>query len=109
MNQQLSNVGENSTGGVALPPLHFELVCVEDDVAAAHNRTAVYGPVRTECGRGRRVTAAPMAINARYRSALGQRRPTLFPSGRHIHPQVVDASEEVFASSSSRDRARLRD
>jgi hypothetical protein len=25
MNQQLSDIGANSTGGVALPPLHFEL------------------------------------------------------------------------------------
>jgi hypothetical protein len=28
------------------------------------NRTAVYGPVPRSCGRGRRVTAAPMPINA---------------------------------------------
>jgi hypothetical protein len=36
MNHQLSDIGVNSTGGVALPPLHFELVGVHNDVAAAH-------------------------------------------------------------------------
>ena len=36
MNRQLSDIGVNSTGGVALPPLHFELVSVHNDVAAAH-------------------------------------------------------------------------
>jgi hypothetical protein len=36
MNHQLSDIGVNSTSGVALPPLHFELVSVRNDVAAAH-------------------------------------------------------------------------
>ncbi len=35
-NHQLSDIGVNSTGGVALPPLHFELVRVDNDVAGAH-------------------------------------------------------------------------
>jgi hypothetical protein len=35
-NHQLSNIGVNSTGGVALPPLHFELVHVDNDMASAH-------------------------------------------------------------------------
>lgn len=36
MNLQLSDIGVTSTGGVALPPLHFELVTVDNGVAAAH-------------------------------------------------------------------------
>jgi len=36
MNHQLSDIGITSTGGVALPPLHFELVSVHAGVAAAH-------------------------------------------------------------------------
>ncbi len=36
MNLQLSDIGVTSTGGVALPPLHFELVTVNNGVAAAH-------------------------------------------------------------------------
>ena len=36
MNRQLSDIGVTSTGGVALPPLHFELVRVENGEAAAH-------------------------------------------------------------------------
>ena len=36
MNLQLSDIGVTSTGGVVLPPLHFELVAVNNDVAAAH-------------------------------------------------------------------------
>lgn len=36
MNHQLSDIGVTSTGGVALPPFHFELVTVNNDVAAAH-------------------------------------------------------------------------
>ena len=36
MNLQLSDIGVTSTGGVALPPLHFELVTVNNNVAAAH-------------------------------------------------------------------------
>jgi hypothetical protein len=35
-NHQLSDIGVTSTGGVALPPLHFELVRVDNGVAAAH-------------------------------------------------------------------------
>jgi hypothetical protein len=35
MNHQLSDIGVNSTGGVVLPPLHFELVRAHNDVAAA--------------------------------------------------------------------------
>jgi hypothetical protein len=35
-NQQLSDIGETSTGGVALPPLHFELVQVDNGIASAH-------------------------------------------------------------------------
>jgi hypothetical protein len=35
-NLQLSDIGVNSTGGVALPPLHFELVRTDNDVASAH-------------------------------------------------------------------------
>jgi len=36
MNQQLSDIGVNSTGGHPLPPLHFDLVRVLDDIVAAH-------------------------------------------------------------------------
>ena len=36
MNHQLSDIGVNSTGGVALPPLHFELVRADDGKASAH-------------------------------------------------------------------------
>ena len=36
MNLQLSDIGVTSTGGVALPPLHFELVMVNNGVAVAH-------------------------------------------------------------------------
>jgi hypothetical protein len=36
MNRQLSDIGVNSTAGVALPPLHFELVRVNGDQSAAH-------------------------------------------------------------------------
>ncbi len=36
MNLQLSDIGVTSTRGVALPPLHFELVTVSNDLAAAH-------------------------------------------------------------------------
>ena len=36
MNRQLSDIGVNSTGGVELPPLHFDLVRVQGKVAAAH-------------------------------------------------------------------------
>lgn len=36
MNRQLSDIGVNSTGGVALPPLHFDLVRVQGKVATAH-------------------------------------------------------------------------
>ena len=36
MNRQLADVGVNSTGGVLLPPLHFELVRAHDAKAAAH-------------------------------------------------------------------------
>jgi hypothetical protein len=36
MNQQLSDIGLNSTGGHPLPPLHFDLVRVLNDTAAAH-------------------------------------------------------------------------
>jgi hypothetical protein len=36
MNQQLSDIGSNSTGGVHLPQLHFELVRVQNGQAAAH-------------------------------------------------------------------------
>jgi hypothetical protein len=36
MNLQLSEIGVTSTGGVVLPPLHFELVMVTNGVAAAH-------------------------------------------------------------------------
>lgn len=36
MNLQLSDIGANSTGGQVLPPLHFDLVRVRDNVAAAH-------------------------------------------------------------------------
>ena len=41
MNLQLSDVGVKSTGGVALPPLHFELVRVNNGIAAAHTFEAV--------------------------------------------------------------------
>ena len=41
MNLQLSDVGVTSTGGVALPPLHFELVRVNNGIAAAHTFEAV--------------------------------------------------------------------
>ena len=36
MNQQLSDIGVNSTGGVTLPPLHFELVRADGGKATAH-------------------------------------------------------------------------
>jgi hypothetical protein len=36
MNRQLLDVGVNSAGGYALPPLHFDLVRVLNDVVAAH-------------------------------------------------------------------------
>src|SRR6266567_8652254 len=36
MNQQLSDIGVNSTGGVALPPLRFEMVRVRGHEACAH-------------------------------------------------------------------------
>ena len=36
MNRQLSDIGVNSTGGLELPPLHFDLVRAEGTVAAAH-------------------------------------------------------------------------
>lgn len=36
MNNQLSDIGVNSTGGVPLPPLYFELVGTADGVASAH-------------------------------------------------------------------------
>ncbi len=36
MNQQLSDIGINSTGGYALSPLHFDLVEVNDNKARAH-------------------------------------------------------------------------
>jgi len=36
MNQQLSDIGVNSTGGYPLPSLHFDLVRVLNNVAAAH-------------------------------------------------------------------------
>jgi len=36
MNQQLSDIGVNSTGGVTLPPLRFEMVRVRDHEASAH-------------------------------------------------------------------------
>lgn len=36
MNKQLSDIGVNSTGGVELPPLHFDLVRVQGNVDAAH-------------------------------------------------------------------------
>jgi hypothetical protein len=36
MNHQLSDIGVNSTGGYSLPPLHFDLVRVFNDVADAH-------------------------------------------------------------------------
>jgi hypothetical protein len=36
MNRQLSDIGVNSTAGVPLPPLHFELVRVNGDQSAAH-------------------------------------------------------------------------
>jgi hypothetical protein len=36
MNRQLSDIGANSTGGQELLPLHFDLVRVRDNVAAAH-------------------------------------------------------------------------
>ena len=32
MNRQLSDIGVNSTGGVELPPLHFDLVRVQGKV-----------------------------------------------------------------------------
>ncbi len=35
-NHQLSDIGVNSTGGYPLPPLHFDLVRVLNDVADAH-------------------------------------------------------------------------
>jgi hypothetical protein len=36
MNRQLSEIGVNSTGGRALPPLHFDLVHADNDFASAH-------------------------------------------------------------------------
>jgi hypothetical protein len=36
MNQQLKDIGINSTGGTALPRLHFDLVQVRDDAETAH-------------------------------------------------------------------------
>src|SRR5580704_11560334 len=36
MNKQLSDLGVNSTGGVELPPLRFELVRVRNKEASAH-------------------------------------------------------------------------
>ena len=36
MNQQLSDIGVNSSGGRPLPPIHFDLVQVRNDVASAH-------------------------------------------------------------------------
>ncbi|MGD1096635.1 MAG: hypothetical protein ABSB35_32155 [Bryobacteraceae bacterium] len=36
MNQQLSDIGVNSTGGRLLPPIHFDLVQVLSDIASAH-------------------------------------------------------------------------
>ena len=36
MNRQLSDIGVNSTGGQDLPPLHFDLVQVQGNAAAAH-------------------------------------------------------------------------
>lgn len=36
MNDQLSDIGVNSSNGVTLPPLHFELVKVQNKKAAAH-------------------------------------------------------------------------
>ncbi len=36
MNQQLANIGVNSTGGRTLPPLHFDIVRADKGVATAH-------------------------------------------------------------------------
>ncbi|HLW75672.1 MAG TPA: hypothetical protein VKS01_01785 [Bryobacteraceae bacterium] len=36
MNRQLSDIGVNSTGGRALPPLHFDLVDANNELASAH-------------------------------------------------------------------------
>jgi hypothetical protein len=36
MNQQLSDIGVNSSGGRLLPPIHFDLVEVLNDIASAH-------------------------------------------------------------------------
>jgi len=36
MNQQLSDIGVNSTGGRLLPPIHFDLVQVLSDIKNAH-------------------------------------------------------------------------
>lgn len=36
MNLQLGDIGVNSTGGQVLPPLHFDLVRVQDRIARAH-------------------------------------------------------------------------
>ena len=36
MNRQLSDIGVNSTGGRALPSLHFDLVHADNEFASAH-------------------------------------------------------------------------